>query len=455
MKNIRRSNGDDAKLMHEQCSNQVRGHLAKRTLAAFNIANLGIDSKSVGLVITPVYIQVIEMNLQNMGSERVEVEYKKSKLLPLVDEKAFEAFVSKKTHENSHGYLHGLLKKAFNNGGVPDGIRHLWSLLHTKDEDLGVVFFQNDRDQAHFIPSNGNEEEEVELATLLGAGSHGLVYAPRGNAANAEESNYVVKASAIGESIYIKKELRALYALEGSGTDGDKYISKIKHYGHVRYLIRQTTNACVPAFLLEPAGRSALSHLSSLNLGEKDDQLITLWRHMNDGLAYAHGKHVIHLDVSPRNIIYVRNGEKFVLIDWGCAATGEEKVKGFYGTLPFAHAEVHKKANTQEWIPRAKHDKASLLFTLFALDAGTPVPWSGFNRRLDEDTGVLEKRRDDTKKFLKTFVEKNSISSLSFLIPSEEPTTTTTQQKRRRSLRNKKSKEKAIVAHLLKELENA
>jgi serine/threonine protein kinase len=175
---------------------------------------------------------------------------------------------------------------------------------------------------------------------------------------------------------------------------------------------------------------------------------------MNDGLAYAHGKHVIHLDVSPRNIIYVRNGEKFVLIDWGCAATGEEKVKGFYGTLPFAHAEVHKKANTQEWIPRAKHDKASLLFTLFALDAGTPVPWSGFNRRLDEDTGVLKKRRDDTKKFLTTFVEKNSISSLSFLTPSEEPTTTTTQQKRRRSLRNKKSKEKAI-AHLLKELENA
>jgi hypothetical protein len=107
---------------------------------------------------------------------------------------------------------------------------------------------------------------------------------------------------------------------------------------------------------------------------------------------------VFHLDVSPRNIIFHNNC--FTLIDWGCAACGGESVTGFRGSLSFAHAEVHAKENTVSWRPEKKHDAASLLFTVCALDAANSVPWADFDRRLGRGAKAFEVRRSLTKKTL-------------------------------------------------------
>jgi hypothetical protein len=463
MKTVFRSK-EHAEDLYREVRDQIVGHLAKRALAAFQTADVGIDSASVGLIITPLYMQVIRLEVNNVGTKSAEVKILYTDFFPLVNKGAFDAFVSSHiptvstnvTYAHSIQYLQDNLK--LEEHGVPTGIKYLWQLLHSSDEELGVVFFHSEgqsegqkkgKREACFIPVEQVAEGEVteyKLGALLGSGSHGLVFA--------QGDNLVAKASAIGESIYIKKELIALNALKGTGAKHrDKHIPKLHYFGCVQYTIGDSI-VNVPALLMEPRGKKpALSHLSSsVNDTERDERFIELWRHMNDALAYAHEKHIVHLDVSPSNIIYT--GENFVLIDWSCAATtrtrtGEEvKVKGFYGTLPFAHAEIHKQGNTDEWTPTAKHDKASLLFTLYALFEGTPVPWSGFDKRLDEHSSwVLETRRNDTKKFVRDLEQlgKNQdqkVASLSFLGPDKSTKWTRTAKKK-------------VIEDLCKQLEGA
>ena len=61
-KNIMRG-GKTAEATHREALNRCARHLAKRTLVAFNMGGVGVDLKSVALIITPVYVEVITMTL--------------------------------------------------------------------------------------------------------------------------------------------------------------------------------------------------------------------------------------------------------------------------------------------------------------------------------------------------------------------------------------------------------
>lgn len=80
--------------------------------------------------------------------------------------------------------------------------------------------------------------------------------------------------------------------------------------------------------------------------------------------------------------------------------------QGFRGSLPFAHAEVHAKTNGQPWKPKAVHDNASLLFTVYALREMKAVPWSGFHGRLSKNANAFQVRREETKKALLDLITK-------------------------------------------------
>jgi hypothetical protein len=81
-------------------------------------------------------------------------------------------------------------------------------------------------------------------------------------------------------------------------------------------------------------------------------------------------------------------------------------VTGFRGSLPFAHADVHAKENTVSWRPEKKHDAASLLFTVCALDAANSVPWADFDGRLERGAKAFEVRRALTKKTLRKLISE-------------------------------------------------
>lgn len=219
-----------------------------------------------------------------------------------------------------------------------------------------------------------------EINALIGWGTHGFVY---------ECDGRVVKVSAVGELRYIRNEVTALRAL---GNECDN-IPKLESIGIVQYQIRQT-HAKVPAFMFLPKGEAIGSgHPWSAAA------LASMWKDVFAALTFAHGVGVYHLDVCPRNIIYSK--DRYILIDWGCAGFKDENVQGFRGSLPFAHADIHKRGNNDLWKPQPNHDIASLLFTLCALTLGQSVPWEGFCKRVCDDS-VFESRRSQTMTSLKT-----------------------------------------------------
>ena len=76
----------------------------------------------------------------------------------------------------------------------------------------------------------------------------------------------------------------------------------------------------------------------------------------------------------------------------------DDTLRGFQGSLPFAHAAIHAKTNTQVWSPIPEYDFASLLFTICALKKGVAVPWHGFTKRLSNgEDDALKDRRNQTK----------------------------------------------------------
>jgi hypothetical protein len=390
VKNVRRKH-ENAQFLHDEVTKQICGHLGKRALVAFDIGDVGVDSTSAGMVITPVYMQVIRLKLENMGTAEAKVQFERTDLMPLVNKEAFEALVQNSTDRD---YLNPLLfPQKRPPSEVPTGMLNLWRLLQSSDKDLGVLFFGRKNQVAKYV---GCEDDApvYSIGKLLGSGSQGTVYAV------GEDDSIVVKASVVGEVRYIKRELKALEKLGKS--EICRNICELMGMGRVQYTIRNTT-ADVPAFVMAPRGVPARDHLLTKVLPkDKVETLLLLWSNMLVALDFAHGKEVFHLDVSPRNIIY-QDG-CFILIDWGCAACDGESVTGFRGSLPFAHADVHAKENTQSWLPKKKHDAASLLFTVCALGVANSVPWAGFDGRLGQQAKALEVRRALTKKTLKELI---------------------------------------------------
>jgi hypothetical protein len=69
VKNVRRKN-ETAQSSHDEVTKQICGHLGKRALVAFDIGDVGVDSTSVGLVMTPLYMQVIRLKLEIWGQQK-------------------------------------------------------------------------------------------------------------------------------------------------------------------------------------------------------------------------------------------------------------------------------------------------------------------------------------------------------------------------------------------------
>jgi hypothetical protein len=174
----------------------------KRALVAFDIGDVGVDSKSAGLVMKSVCMQVIRLKLEAMGTAEAKVEFERTNLMPLVNKDAFEALV-----QNPIDRLEPLLfpQEDPPSDVIPTDMLNLWQLLHSSDEDLDVLFFGRENQVAKYISCD--DTRLYSIGNLLGSGSQGIVYAVSGH------TNIVVKASVVGEVRYIRRELKALEKL--------------------------------------------------------------------------------------------------------------------------------------------------------------------------------------------------------------------------------------------------
>ena len=398
---------------HMEAVKQCIGHLAKRTLVAFNLCGVGINLKSIALAITPVYLDVITMTLSGMETGDVSLDVEQSGMLPLVSEVALKKFVTKECDQT---YLTDNASCPFpaDNETVPIGMQELFRLVCSDDTDLGLQFFGGDLSakasyHVHNQSTQVSPVKRQELHDVIGYGTHGIVYQGKEEEnGGTKHDGFVVKSSVVGEVQYIERELRALRALNENPASRPPSIPVLKDFGSICYTIRGTT-INVPALKFSPKGSPVNGKLNT-------EQLQCLYTDIQSALNFANERQVFHLDVCARNIIFDKSCDKFVLIDWSCSVSGHgKKVKGFRGSLAFAHREVHQKSNEKFWCPMPKHDNASLLFTICALSTGVPIPWQGFYER-NPDEECFSDRREQTKKALNlTLGRKHKQGSTVFL----------------------------------------
>ena len=79
-------------------------------------------------------------------------------------------------------------------------------------------------------------------------------------------------------------------------------------------------------------------------------------------------------------------------IDFSIAVKANEKATGFSGTVNFTHRKIFEYYPRTEHVPCAKHDQASLGFTMAMFVNGGSLPWSpivGFPKTLNNGNKPL------------------------------------------------------------------
>lgn len=76
-----------------EVTSQVLSTLAKQVAIGFNFASLGVDTKATGVILTPVYVKIIQLRLENMGRLEVKLVQYETNCHPLMTEKNFDMWL--------------------------------------------------------------------------------------------------------------------------------------------------------------------------------------------------------------------------------------------------------------------------------------------------------------------------------------------------------------------------
>lgn len=153
-----------------------------------------------------------------------------------------------------------------------------------------------------------------------------------------------------------------------------KTIAKLKHPGIIQIFDVFTENNTAYYVMEYVAGQSLYSLVRERG-PLSTDKAIDYIKQVGDALSYAHGQHVMHLDVKPSNIML--DGVRAILIDFGLAKqyseTGEQTSSTPVGISPgYAPLEQYQDGGIKEFSPAT--DVYSLGATLYMLLTGKTPP---------------------------------------------------------------------------------
>jgi hypothetical protein len=343
--------------LHEEGALYVISRLSEDVRHLFNPGGVGVNRICHGAVLTLVSVEIFEMELSNVGTEIVEMRLRRSEPHFLFDEHATKTF--------GRNDLPAYKNKGF---GLIAGFM------------LGLLDKFPSVEEVHY--SDADSVSKLEVNDFHGAGGFSHVFKLDG-------SSYV-------------KIPRSPLTVPG-------LIKEME-------TIRKLRHECIPEWLTGRMGivhfqqQCETTHLAALRLSGlvgspasdgnfDEDQLRVVFESTKQALMHAHSLGIAHLDVRPSNIIWRQESIqenrslKVQLCDWGCALCFEDEVFGFRGFESFAHDDILRKTISDEWSPQAKHDIASLAFTIVALK-GSPksdfAPWSG---EVDADAMCEERKR--------------------------------------------------------------
>ena len=240
---------------------------------------------------------------------------------------------------------------------------------------------------------------------VLGTGTFGVVLG------KSSDESTIWKVQTFQGTDHFKKEIEALTAIINAEKDKRRVCENLPkllsaetdfavELGWKKYKLQclKLTPRGVPLFM-NTTGR---------------EEVIRVYNQVSQGMKFLHSLHFIHGDITPKNI--VKAEDKYVLVDLGLATKTTDKLKGFQGTIPYAHQDVFEQYPNKEWEPKEEHDIISLKYTLAALLNNGKPTWNmkpfpqsikceGKRSQQKDEFGAVMQSREDAVKHL--FKENN------------------------------------------------
>lgn len=298
---------------------QIVGHLGKRLEYCFHFGGVGLDSFCIGIALTTLSIEVIRMELSNVGSTDVTLDLLGTGLVPVQ--------LIKDT-EYSEGIKEQYVKEEGKETEATDGFVLLaGALKHEIPKDFG-----SEASIKQVLP----EEQELVVVEYLGSGAFSNVVQ-----LGPEEFMKIPKSAAL--ATILEGEAKVLVTLSRHGA----------HPSIPRPLLLEGQNGN-PISRIQTVIRGEISEVIGLRLNGVvglplhrlpqqiwQKHCVRIITNVYDALKYAHSQSIYHLDVRPGNIIVKVKGENeepsVMLSDWGCSVQGKRALKAFHGCTPYAH----------------------------------------------------------------------------------------------------------------------
>ncbi|CAK0891799.1 unnamed protein product [Prorocentrum cordatum] len=202
-------------------------------------------------------------------------------------------------------------RASFLAGCVPPLFRSSWRQGQPGDRDPAVELA--DGVGAHVPDHLRCENVTANFASFdrIGMGSSSVVYRAVRLSDNRRVVIKAMRRRGAGEAILARREFALL--------------SDLKHPNIITALDFLESPSCVALVLEDIAGRSLRSLVRSSAAGRLDERsAVRLFVDAAAGLAYLHGRRVVHRDLKPDNLLVSRDGA-LKIIDFNVASSTEER----------------------------------------------------------------------------------------------------------------------------------
>ena len=381
---------------------QEFSHLAKHVGVGFEFRDIGVDTKSTGIVLTPHCMKVVQLELVNVGTKDVKLKKTTSPLLPLLLQKNFNKWVEGSQFKTQWKEMAKEMYPSPSRQGeeIPGGITALWKFMTCSRKNL-------------FGSIAPTEVQENEIGAMIAFGSFSTIHRIVGGNGN---ENKVMKISRYGAHYCLAKEAKILkdLASSGDGANVPRSIVKFVSYSKNTPCIVNGVQSQIPTLTLSPRGTKMEAHIAKQPCDQKLVILRQFCTELLGALEFLWKRSLFHNDVTPKNMLvndFVNQHGQVdfhpLLVDFGIASgsayqkKNSKQNKGFRGTPRFAHRDVFYAYPDLPWDSKPEYDHCGLALSFASLAGNGSFLWPYF-----QPTKNLKSKGDENYEAFETWIEK-------------------------------------------------
>jgi hypothetical protein len=379
----------------QQATSRVTAKLAQLLQPYFNLAGYGVSITLYGAVLSLVTMEIIEIVLTNVGTEKVNVETKRGGTFCLWGNVATRRLLGL-TDTEPLGFHHPHEGIAASQGlhFLSDHLsRPPAKDIYTKYEQQEMLKFVK-LNLSYIVPTT-KEHQPIERTQYLGGGApkmFSIVYQL--------DKTSVLKLPIVKDAVAnLQNEQDKLQQLQPHPAIPQAASWALAYF--------QKGNSCSATTLQGIRMVGLVGKPASDYTKDHVDVLTNIYHGIRAALEYANvEKKIIHMNVRPRHIIVDAanpTNRRVQLISWGCATSTSETLRAFRGSGAFAHDELLLYQRPSEYHPKPAYDMASFAYTMAAIlyEITDQPPWcSGWYEACANDLVYLKRRRTQAIKLV-------------------------------------------------------